>query len=407
MGRVAPEPHRPGASVARMAERKVRLVVLFGGRSAEHDVSCVSARHVLAAADPHKYVVEPVGITREGAWVRAAAASEALEAGPEALPERLSAIGPAVEPLPVLAAPDSPGHHRVAGRADSREAGLTVVLPILHGPMGEDGTVQGLLELARVPYVGAGVLASALCMDKTAANAMLAQAGIAHTRWRALTLDDPDATDDELQDEVEAIAEDLGLPVFVKPASMGSSIGISRASTRREVADGLRLACRYDHSIIVEEEARAREIEVAVLGNGQPEASLPGEIIAGADFYDYADKYDDGADLLMPAPLSDEEVAACQRLAVDAYRALRVEGLARVDFLYEDGREGRGDRGWLVSELNTMPGFTPISMYPKLWAVSGLPYSQLIDRLVELALERHARRGHHTRTDPGSTAPVP
>ena len=377
-----------------MNDQRVRLVVLFGGRSAEHDVSCVSARHVVAAADPRKYIVEPVGITRQGRWVRAAEAAEALSAGPDALPERLSAAGPDVEPLPVLTAEsgDGPG-------------GPTVVLPILHGPMGEDGTVQGLLELARVPYAGAGVLASALCMDKTAANTMLVEAGIAHTRWRSLILDDPAASDADLASEVEAIVEDLGLPVFVKPASMGSSVGVSRASTREAVADGLRLACRYDRSVIVEEEARAREIEVAVLGNDEPAASLPGEIVPGADFYDYADKYQDGAELLIPAPLDDDEAAACRRLAVDAYRALRVEGLARVDFLYEDGRGGRGDRGWLVSELNTMPGFTPISMYPKLWAATGLPYPRLIDRLVELALERHARRERHTLTDPGTEPP--
>ena len=371
----------------------MRLVVLFGGRSAEHDVSCVSARHVVAAADPERYLVEPVGITREGRWVQAADALEALGAGPDALPERLSAAGPQIEPLPAL-----------SGDSSLRRAGPTVVLPILHGPMGEDGTVQGLLELARVPYAGAGVLASALCMDKTAANTMLVAAGIAHTRWQSLTLDDPAASDAELAPMVEAVVADLGLPVFVKPASMGSSVGITRAATRREAADGLRLACRYDRSIVVEEEARAREIEVAVLGNDEPEASLPGEIIPGAEFYDYADKYEDGAELLIPAPLDDDEIAACQSIAVDACRALRVEGLARVDFLYEDGRDGRGDRGWLVSELNTMPGFTPISMYPKLWSASGLAYPRLIDRLVELALERHARRERHTYTDPGAAS---
>jgi len=380
-----------GASVAGVEDRRIRLVVLFGGRSAEHDVSCVSARHVVAAADPEKYAVEPVGITREGRWVQAAEALKALGGSAGVLLERLSAVGPKIEPLQAL-----------SGDSSLRRAGPTVVLPILHGPMGEDGTVQGLLELARVPYAGAGVLASALCMDKTAANTMLAAAGIAHTRWHSLTLDDPAASDSELAARVEAIVTDLGLPVFVKPASMGSSVGITRAATRQAVADGLRLACRYDRSIVVEEESRAREIEVAVLGNDEPEASLPGEIIPGAEFYDYADKYEDGAELLIPAPMNADETAACQSLAIDAYRALRVEGLARVDFLYEDGRDGRGDRGWLVSELNTMPGFTPISMYPKLWAASGLPYPQLIDRLVDLALERHSRREQHTRTDPGA-----
>ena len=384
----------------------MRLVVLFGGRSAEHDVSCVSARHVVAAADPAKYRVEPVGITREGVWVMAEEAMTAIDAGADALPERLSAAGPEVEPLPVLAA--AAGEHlreHTGEHVREHASEHTVVLPILHGPMGEDGTVQGLLELARVPYAGAGVLASALCMDKIAANTVLAQAGIAHARWRAVTLDDPDTDDDELADTIDASIDELGLPVFVKPASMGSSVGVSRAATRRGVADALRLACRYDRSIIVEEEARAREIEVAVLGNDEPEASLPGEIVPGAEFYDYADKYQDGAELLVPAPLDAAEVAACQRLAIAAYRALRVEGLARVDFFYEDGRDGRGERGWMVSELNTMPGFTPISMYPKLWAASGLPYPQLIDRLVGLALERHARRERHTLTDPGAESP--
>ncbi len=273
----------------------MRLVVLFGGRSAEHDVSCVSARHVVAAADPAKYRVEPVGITRDGVWVLSEEAMNAIDAGADALPERLRAAGPEVEPLPVLAAA---ANEHATGRISER----TVVLPILHGPMGEDGTVQGLLELARVPYAGAGVLASALCMDKTAANEMLAHAGIAHTRWRAVTLDDPDASDDELGDRVDAIIDDLGLPLFIKPASMGSSVGVSRATTRRGVAQGLRLAGRYDRSIIVEEEARAREIEVAVLGNDEPEASLPGEIVPGAEFYDYADKYQDGAELLDSGP---------------------------------------------------------------------------------------------------------
>ena len=229
----------PGASVAGMADRRIRLVVLFGGRSAEHDVSCVSARHVVAAADPEKYIVEPIGISRQGRWVRAAAAIEALNAGPDELPERLSTVGPEVEPLPVLAPSPGPSGD---GTGDGER---TVVLPILHGPMGEDGTVQGLLELARVPYAGARVLASALCMDKTAANTMLEAAGIAHTRWRALTLDDPDTSDRDLEPVVDALIDDLGLPVFVKPASMGSSVGVSRASTRtgggRRAAPGVAL----------------------------------------------------------------------------------------------------------------------------------------------------------------------
>jgi D-alanine-D-alanine ligase len=270
--------------------------------------------------------------------------------------------------------------------------------------MGEDGTIQGLLELAGVPYVGAGVLGSALAMDKVAAKTHLQALGIAQARWRSLVLDDPHAPDGDLRAEIDAIIADLGLPIFVKPANMGSSVGVSRASTPQELATALRLAASYDRLIVIEEAIRGRELEVAVLGNDDPEASLPGEIVPGAEFYDYADKYEDGAELLIPAPLDDDEIAAVQTLAVDSFVGLRIEGLARVDFFYEDGSTApdgttRGDRGWLVNELNTMPGFTPISMYPKLWDVSGLPYPKLIDRLVELALERHDRRQRHTRTD--------
>ncbi len=455
-------PQPAGDSVADMVDRRVRLVVLFGGRSAEHAVSCVSARHVIAAADSEKYLVEPVGITTDGTWVRAEAAAEALQAGTSELPERLSAAGPPVDPLAVLGTSGATGSPAVPGasaaadvviggkRARARHSGPTVVAPILHGPMGEDGTVQGLLDLASVAYVGAGVLSSALCMDKTAAKTMLAQGGIAQVRWRSLTVDDPSASNDDLASDIEAIVEDLGLPAFVKPARMGSSVGVSLARTRDELADGLRAAGCYDRLVIVEERSRGREIEIAVIGNDGYEAilpppsdatgtdrmrdddgyeaslpppsdatgtdqvedddgyqvSLPGEIVPAADFYDYDDKYGDGAELHVPAPLANTEVAEAQRLAMAACRALRVEGMARVDFFYEDGRNGRGDRGWLVNELNTMPGFTPISMFPKLWHAGGLTYGDLIDRLVELALQRHARRQRHTRTDPGTTLPA-
>ena len=309
-----------------MANQRIRLVVLFGGQSAEHDVSCVSARHVLAAADPDKYDVEPIGITREGRWVHATEAAAALAAGAAALPDHLTAAGPDVDPLPVLASSTSPTS---GSKSDST---ITVAVPILHGPMGEDGSMQGLLELAGVPYVGAGVLGSALCMDKIAAKNHLDQFGLAQARWHSLVLDDADAPDDELQRHVAAAITDLGLPVFVKPANMGSSVGVSKASTHEEVADALRLASSYDRLVLIEEAIRGREIEVAVLGNDDPEASLPGEIVPGAEFYDYADKYEDGAKLRLPAPLTDTEVAEVQQLAITAFKALRVEGLARVDF---------------------------------------------------------------------------
>ncbi|MEM8708189.1 MAG: D-alanine--D-alanine ligase family protein [Actinomycetota bacterium] len=369
---------------------RIRLVVLFGGRSAEHDVSCVSARHVLAAVDRDRYDVEPIGITRDGGWVLAESAIAALDAGADALPDQLTAAGPAVDALPALAG-ETPA--------------TTVVLPVLHGPMGEDGTMQGLLELAGVPYVGAGVLASALCMDKVACKDHLASHGLPQCAYRWITVDDdvvrrPDGSRVDLDTEISVAVEALGLPMFVKPANMGSSVGVSRATTAEEVAAAVRLAATYDREVILEEEVVGREIEISVLGNEDPRASVAGEVVPGADFYDYEDKYDDGADLLIPAPLGDDELAEMQRLAIGAYRACKVEGLARVDFFYEDGSRDPGrTRGWLVNEINTMPGFTPISMYPKMWQASGLDYASLIDELVELALARHARQQRHTRTD--------
>jgi len=355
---------------------------------------------VIAAVDRQKYLIEPVGITRTGRWVQPLQASETLSCDPEALGEKLSATGPEIDPFAALTG--SRSRDRNAQQSATPDC---VVLPILHGPMGEDGTVQGLLELAQVPYVGASVLASALCMNKAATKIVLAAAGITQTDWLNFTLDDPDASDSQLNKAIEAVVGYLGLPVFIKPANMGSSIGITKASTRSEVAEGLRSACLYDRALVVEQHCVAREIEVAVLGNETLEASLPGEIIAGSDFYDYSDKYGNGAELLIPAPLSDTEIETCQNLALDACLALGVEGLARVDFFYEDGCNGRGERGWLVNELNTMPGFTPISMYPKLWSISGLDYRGLIDRLVKLALQRYRRRQRHGSTDAPAKTP--
>jgi D-alanine-D-alanine ligase len=370
---------------------KIRLVVLFGGRSAEHDVSCVSARHVLAAADPTRYDIEPIGITRDGDWVLAESAMKTLAEGAERLPASLTADGPPVDALPLLAQPSA----TIPGQT-------TVVLPVLHGPMGEDGTVQGLLELAGVPYVGAGVLASALCMDKVRAKIHLSAHGIPQGRFRWLTVDTddfggvrrPDGSPSTLEKEVDAAITELGLPVFVKPANMGSSVGVSRATTAEEAIAAVELAASYDRSVLIEEEIVGRELEISVLGNESPEASTAGEIIPGAAFYDYADKYEDGASRLIPAPLEPDELAEMQRLAIATYRALGVEGLGRVDFFYE-----HPGRGWLVNELNTMPGFTPISMYPEMWAAVGVDYPTLINRLVDLAVARHRRQQSHTRTD--------
>jgi D-alanine-D-alanine ligase len=352
-----------------MAKRdRIRLVVLFGGQSAEHDVSCTTAAHVLRAADPEKYDIVPVGISRDGSWAIAEGARAALTAGPAELPGRLDPTGSAIVPADVI--------------TDTTD---TVVVPLLHGPMGEDGTVQGLLELANVPYVGSGVLGSALAMDKAMAKQVLAANGIPQARYRAFRAN-------EITPGLPAaVVDQLGLPLFVKPANMGSSIGVSKAKTVEAVRDAIDAALTYDEWVVVEEAIAGREIEVAVLGNLEPRASLPGEIVPGAEFYDYADKYlDDGSQALVPAALTPEQTDAVQTMALRVFTALRCEGLARVDFFLD------GDRGFLCNEVNTMPGFTPISMYPKLWIASGLSYSALIDELVRLAIERHGRQRRNT-----------
>ncbi len=292
----------------------------------------------------------------------------ALAEGAHALPPALEADGPATNlSSAVVPSTDMP----------------VVVLPLLHGPLGEDGTIQGMLELANVPYVGAGVLGSAVTMDKAMAKTLADAAGIPQTRWVSL-FEHEDTSDRALS----AIADDLGFPIFVKPANMGSSIGVSRTTDLAELRAGVDAAFAYDDLLVLEEGVDAREVELAVLGNHEIRVSVPGEIKPAADFYDYDDKYNDGAaELLIPAPLDPETVDQLQRLSKQAYRVLRCEGMARADFLIEEG-----GRGPLLNELNTIPGFTPISMYPKMWEASGLSYPELIDELVRLAIERHERR---------------
>ena len=349
------------------ADLPIRLVVLFGGQSAEHDVSCTTAAHVLAAANNGHYEIVPIGITRQGAFVHAEAAIATLAGGARSLPGALEAAGPPAELLPTIRALDP--------------AQQVVVMPLLHGPLGEDGTVQGMLELAGVPYVGSGVLGSALTMDKAKAKEVLAGAGVPQTRWRSIL-------EGSWDQDLRPVIDDLGLPCFVKPANMGSSVGVSRASNEVELSEAIALAFRYDEWVVIEEAVNAREIEFALLGNLDVSVSLPGEIVPGAEFYDYEDKYVAGkAQLIIPAVLDPVDTERMTELAVVAYRALRCEGMARADFLFEE--DGRGP---LLNELNTIPGFTPISMYPKLWEASGVSYPKLIDELVQLALERHQRR---------------
>ena len=365
-------------AVASPSNKSIRLIVLFGGQSAEHEVSCTTAAHVLAAVDPDRYEVEAVGITRSGQFVRAADAMAALADGARTLPAALEAEGPSTDLTTMV--------------LSRQEAGQTVVLPLLHGPLGEDGTVQGMLELADVAYVGAGVLGSAVTMDKAMAKTVLGAHGIPQVRWLSFSQQEVESNSEKVAAQV---VEELGVPVFVKPANMGSSVGVSRAVSQEDLLPCIEAALRYDELVVIEEAVTAREIELSVLGNDELEVSVPGEIVPGADFYSYEDKYLDGsAQLIIPAELPLGVAEQLKTLAIAAYRALRVEGMARADFLYEE--DGRGP---LLNELNTIPGFTPISMYPKLWEASGLPYSKLIDRLVELALERHTRRHAKRITD--------
>ena len=347
--------------------RRVRVAVLMGGRSSEHEISVASARSVLESLDPVRYEAVTVEIDREGKWQLEAGESRALEPG--AARELDEGDGrTAVETLPVP-----------TESVPSTLADVDVVIPILHGPFGEDGTVQGLLELAGVPYVGAGVLGSALAMDKDKFKAVMRDAGIPVTR--NITLREGD----ELKNPYD-------YPVFVKPARLGSSVGISKVRSEEDLASAVELAFRHDEKVLVEEFVPGVEVECGVLGsNRSPIASLPGEIVShgfdAPDWYDYSAKYDEGGmDLVVPPRIPQEQIDRVQRLAVESFVAAECDGMARVDFFVrEDGEV-------LVNELNTIPGFTATSVYAKLFEASGIPYPELLDRLVELALERHDRR---------------
>jgi D-alanine-D-alanine ligase len=332
---------------------RIRVAVLMGGRSSEHEVSLASARSVLEALDPAHYDAVRVEIGRDGRW----------ELGPGARPQ-LESDGTVAETLPVPAA------HVPATLAE-----VDVVFPVLHGPFGEDGTIQGLLELANVPYVGAGVAASALCIDKDLFKSVLRDQGIPVTKSVTLR-------------ELNGFESPFGYPVFVKPARLGSSVGITKARSPDELRAGLELAFRHDEKVLVEEFVPGVEVECSVLGNQEPVASMPGEIVANADWYDYSAKYDEGGmELIVPPRVSLEAIERVQEVSVQAFRATECEGMARADcFVRDDGEV-------LVNELNTIPGFTATSVYAKLFEASGVPYEELLERLIALALERHERRG--------------
>jgi len=344
---------------------KINVVVLFGGESAEHDVSCVTAAHVLRALNIDNYEITTVGITRQGDWVNVKSESNAVA-------DRLVATGQQTNISQIL--------------QNTNSSARTVVIPLLHGPMGEDGTVQGALELAHVAYVGAGVLGSAIAMDKSIAKQILALNEIPQPKFISVR------DNEDLNKVCDRAVNELGLPVFVKPANMGSSIGVKKAKTRDEILSALKQAFEYDEWALIEEAIVGREIEVAILGNQSAQASVPGEIIPGNEFYDYEDKYlGDLAKLLVPAPLTAKQIVEVQQLALKVFAILRSDGMARIDFFFEEN-----GRGFLCNEVNTIPGFTPISMYPKLWNASGLSYSDLLDRLINLALDRHAKHRRKT-----------
>ncbi|HWQ11777.1 MAG TPA: D-alanine--D-alanine ligase family protein [Roseiflexaceae bacterium] len=367
-----------------MAE-KIRVAVLFGGQSGEHEVSLVSAKAVMDGLDRAKYEVLPIGITKEGRWLTGPDPHAALVALADRarLPASM-AVDEGIDKLAALTIAESAyGHHEPIAILRHEQL-VDVVFPVLHGPMGEDGTVQGLLELAGVPYVGCGVLASAVGMDKAMMKAAFAAAGLPLLPWLLVRRVDYERDPQQVAAQVEA---QLRYPLFVKPANMGSSVGVSKAADRAGLEQGLAEAARYDRRIVVEQGIPAREIEVSVLGNDAPEASVPGEVVPANEWYDYEAKYlSDASQILIPAPIGPELAARVRELAVRAFLAVDGAGLARVDFLLH-----RETGELYLNEVNTMPGFTPVSMYAKMWEASGLPYAALLDRLIALALERRRR----------------
>jgi len=401
-------------------KKKLRIGILFGGRSGEHEVSLLSAASILKAIDRKKYDVVPIGIDKQGRWLTAAAADHLLISNPLAKPALVAsarsteapsadaefAAAAAVlrsgEPLHIPAPHSGESLHinsstELAQPGNPLAASLDVIFPVLHGTFGEDGTIQGLFELADIAYVGSGVLGSSAAMDKDSMKRLFASAGLPQTPYVSLLRSQWRA---DSKGVTRLIEKSLAYPVFVKPANLGSSVGISKVHDRRELAPALDLAASFDRKLIVEQGVggpgvKPREFEVAVLGNDTPEASVVGEIVPNKEFYDYESKYESSENPsvpIIPAKLSKSEAKQIREMALAAFRACDCAGLARVDFLMEPLRDAKGRKikkpRIFLNEINTMPGFTSISMYPKLWQASGLPYKKLIDRLIELALER-------------------
>ena len=387
---------------------KLRVGILFGGRSGEHEVSLLSAASVLQAIDKDKYEVVPIGITKDGRWLTAGDAENLLQGKLILEARHLRAGDPEItQPAAVLArgeavvVPPEPVHRQsglvpfqteaaLTRRASDRAINVDVIFPVLHGTFGEDGTIQGLLELADIPYVGAGVLGSAAGMDKDVMKALFFAAGIPIVKHVTILRSQWEKEPKKIQKFVQG---KLKYPVFVKPANLGSSVGISKAHDGKELGPAIEEAAKFDRKIVIEEgvggkKSKAREIECSVLGNDEPVASVPGEIVPVKEFYDYNAKYlDEGSELIIPAKLTRAETKKVQELAIRSFKAVDCSGLARVDFLMDPK-----SRKIYLNEINTMPGFTAISMYPKLWAASGLEYADLIDRLIRLGIERHTEK---------------
>jgi len=385
--------------------KKLRVGILFGGRSGEHEVSLLSAASVLNAIDKEKYEVVPIGITKDGRWLTSEHAENLLTGKLVLEPRHLRAGDPETTPAAAVLAqgesvvvPPEPAHHENGlmpfqtdaahlRRASDRAINVDVIFPVLHGTFGEDGTIQGLLELADIAYVGAGVLGSAAGMDKDIMKSLFIAAGIPIVKHVTILRSD---WEKEAKKVERLVGGKLTYPVFVKPANLGSSVGISKAHNRKELGPAIEEAAKFDRKIVIEQgvggkKEKAREIECSVLGNDEAAASVPGEIVPVKEFYDYSAKYlDEGSELIIPARLTKAQTKKVQELAVAAFKAVDCSGLARVDFLMDPKT-----KKIYLNEINTMPGFTSISMYPKLWAASGLEYPDLIDRLIQLGIERH------------------
>ena len=378
--------------------KKLRVGVIYGGRSGEHEVSVTSAASIFKHIDRTRYEPVPIRIEKDGRWTLADRPPAALSAADVILQARASQARPIRAGRETLLAPYPTENTMITVERSAPEGGaagvdravvtglgLDVVFPVLHGPYGEDGTVQGLLELANVPYVGPGVLASSAGMDKAVMKVLFAGAGLPLVAWRGFVRSEWERDRDRITSDIAA----LGLPVFVKPANLGSSVGISKVKAAAELVPAIEMALEYDRKVVVEAGViNAREIECAVLGNDDPETSLPGEIIPSREFYDYEAKYlDEGSKSVVPAELSAAQVAEVQRLSIAAFRSIDAAGLSRVDFLLS-----RDTGAIYVNEINTMPGFTTISMYAKMWEASGVSYSALVDRLIQLAQARHSEK---------------